>query len=225
MAKGIAAPPSTPSLLEPTTCLDRRASSSLASPLTARKIFRQPSLLSTAFPYLRRLDTGDDPGCRQLKSPLLSLKLSSVSFLNSTVNDGLSRGPLYTIETVGSSTSISRTDPWGGSVKTADIRWPSCVPTKSKWKDMDGVLIQMRGGRWKTGTDILKASNILRYFIPRFIASSRAAIYSPFPAVVNSTSRITLTVSSGNVQASLIKYVWRASFFFFDFDCNVEIYF
>ncbi|KAF8658236.1 hypothetical protein AX16_002013 [Volvariella volvacea WC 439] len=107
------------------------------------------------------------------KAPLLALKLSSTSFLDSVVHDDLSRHPLYTITTVNNLTKVIRPDPWEGSYSTAEIKWPKERPTKGKGKgkDTDGVLIQMRGARWKGGEVFLRPgtfSNARRFNIPNY---------------------------------------------------------
>ena len=101
---------------------------------------------STIFPYLRRLDIREDLSSRHQKNPLLTLKLSSSSFLDSKVHDGLSDNPLYTIETGSTSTSVLRYDPWEGHTKVADIRWPERMPIKGKGKEsLQGVTVEMNG--------------------------------------------------------------------------------
>ncbi|KAF9467465.1 hypothetical protein BDZ94DRAFT_1040410 [Collybia nuda] len=116
------------------------------------------SVLSSVVPYLRRLDIGDDMFGHQ-KVPLLTLRLSSPSFLDSFVNDDITKDPLYIIKTVGTSTTIRRADPWVGNTKTADIDWPQNAPAKGKGVS-DGILIQMRGARWKGGETLLRRSTM-----------------------------------------------------------------
>jgi hypothetical protein len=112
---------------------------------------------STIFPYLRRLDIREDLASRQQKNPLLTLKLSSPSFLDSKVHDGLSDNPLYTIETGSSSTSVLRYDPWEGHTKVADIRWTERMPIKGKGKEnLQGVTVEMSGSRTKAVEQFLK---------------------------------------------------------------------
>jgi len=157
MAKGAASP-----ILSAEVCMEagetsvERRASTVSSP---RSFFRQPSLR-----FLRRIDTSDDVVSRNLtgKSPLLTLTLSSVSFLSTTAHDGLSQGPLYSMETIGPSTTISRSDPWEGLVTTAEIKWPTRPPPKFKLKESDGILVHLSDGKWRTAADILKASHILR---------------------------------------------------------------
>jgi len=112
---------------------------------------------SAIFPYLRRLDIREDLSSRRQKNPLLTLKLSSPSFLDSKVHDGLSDNPLYKIETSSTSTSVLRYDPWEGHTKVADIRWPERMPIKGKGKEnLQGVTVEMSGSRTKAVEQFLK---------------------------------------------------------------------
>jgi hypothetical protein len=138
---------------------ERPGSSSKLSPPQAGHSSRS-SVLSSVVPYLRRLDVGEDMPAHQ-KSPLLTLRLSSPSFLDSIVNDDITKEPLYYIKTVGTSTTIRRADPWEGNTKTADINWPGSAPAKGKGIS-DGILIQMRGARWKGSETLLRRSTLLR---------------------------------------------------------------
>lgn len=98
------------------------------------------------------------------KTPLLSLKLSSLSFLDSSIYDDHTRHPLYAIKTTGTSTAIKRSDPWGGaSQKVAVIKWPKMIPYKTKDRQSLGVLLQMKGDNWREGDNFLKQSSISRY--------------------------------------------------------------
>lgn len=105
------------------------------------------SSTSVKFPYLRKWDNRDEaPSSKQQKKPLLTLKLSSSSFLETTVNDGLSTEPLYTLKTTSMGTSVTRYDPWEGPTTTADIQWPSQLPVKSKGREnFYGVTVRMNG--------------------------------------------------------------------------------
>lgn len=116
--------------------------------------------LSSVVPYLRRLEISDEVPAVQ-KSPLLTLRLSSPSFLDSSVTDDITKDPLYIIKTTDTSTSIRRDDPWQGNTKTADINWPKRAPAKGKGVS-DGILIQMRGVRWKGSETLLRKPTIRR---------------------------------------------------------------
>ncbi|KAJ3866707.1 hypothetical protein EV359DRAFT_79324 [Lentinula novae-zelandiae] len=124
------------------------------------KVSRASVLPSVVLPYLRRLDLGDTSGL-PLKDPMLVLKLSSQSFLDSDVKDDISRVPLYTIRTNGTQTSVVRSDPWNGNTAIAEVEWPILDPSKAKGKQLDGVTIQMRSGRQKQADTFLRPGSIL----------------------------------------------------------------
>jgi hypothetical protein len=132
-----------------------RSESLFASARTTSRL-----VLPSVLPHRRRSASGED---MLQKSPLLTLKLSSPSFLDSEINEDLSRNPIYVIRTQGTSTTITRSDPWEGSTKTAEVKWPKDVPVKGKGKDNDGVLVQMKGGRWESGFSLLRPGSLIRY--------------------------------------------------------------
>lgn len=114
---------------------------------------------SAIFPYLRKTDTKHDPPLsNKHKNPLLTLKLSSISFLDSTVNDGLSDNALYTIKTTSACTTVSRNDPWEGPTKVADLRWAKRSAMKGKGKEniQSSSVVEMNGGRTKTVEQFLR---------------------------------------------------------------------
>jgi len=116
---------------------------------------RMSILPSVRLPSLRRQDSTGPPA--HDKQPLLTLTLSSPSFLDSSVKDIYSAEPLYQITTVGTSTTVSRKDPVQPSVIAASIKWPRQIPLKTKGKEYsDGVLVQMKGARWSGGETVLK---------------------------------------------------------------------
>lgn len=129
---------------------------------SARAPPRMSVLATIRLPSLRRLEGGSSALTH--KSPLLILKLSSHSFLDSTLKDDLSSFPLYTIRTVGVTTTITRADPWDKSIKTADIKWPRVLPAKRKGKTVaEYVLVQLKGSRWKGSESFLKPSTSRKY--------------------------------------------------------------
>ncbi|KAG2074686.1 hypothetical protein BDR04DRAFT_1140591, partial [Suillus decipiens] len=115
---------------------------------------------SAIFPYLHRLEIADDMASRRQQRPLLVLKLSSPSFLDSVATDLVAETPLYSVETVGSSTTIWRSDPWDAPVKIADICWPKDLPVKGKGRDTHGAIIQMGDPRWKDTDSYLKYGSL-----------------------------------------------------------------
>jgi hypothetical protein len=63
-------------------------------------------------------------------------------------------------------TTIVRADPWEANIKTADIRWPKIMPAKSKGKNPpDGVLVRLKGSRWKGGDSFLQHSASKKYVV------------------------------------------------------------
>lgn len=138
------------------------------APTITDSLYSQPlcSKPSNIFPCLHRLEIADDMTNNQKKPPLLDLKLSTASFLDAVAMDTDSDKPLYAVETVGSSTTVWRQDPWDGSAKIADIRWPKDLPLKGKGKDhTQGATIQMDGLRWRETTSLLKSSGLGRCVI------------------------------------------------------------
>lgn len=115
---------------------------------------------SAIFPYLHRLEIRDDMASRRQQRPLLVLNLSSPSFLDAVATDLVAETPLYSVETVGSSTTIWRSDPWDASVKIADICWPKHLPLKGKGRDTHGAIIQMGDPRWKDTDSYLKYGSL-----------------------------------------------------------------
>ncbi|KAF7336054.1 hypothetical protein MSAN_02319200 [Mycena sanguinolenta] len=129
---------------------------------------RTSSVLSNVLPALRRTEPTPDETPALHKSVLVTLKFSSLSFLDSEVKDDASRDPLYVIRTAGTSTRVMRNNPWDGLTETAQIIWPLAIPTKGKVKETMSVLVQMNDGRWQTGDTILKPGTMLRFNIPNF---------------------------------------------------------
>ncbi|KAF8441517.1 hypothetical protein L210DRAFT_3503555 [Boletus edulis BED1] len=104
------------------------------------------------------------------KKPLLDLQLSSTSFLDAVATDSDSDKSLYAVETVGSSTTVWRSDPWDGTAKIADIRWPKDLPLKGKARDNTHTAnVQMDGIQWREATNLLKYSGLgssRKFYIP-----------------------------------------------------------
>jgi hypothetical protein len=126
-----------------------------AHSLTSPRKFSLPMVRLPLGTSLRRHDAIEPPA--HTKPPLLTLKLSSRSFLDSTIGDGTLRGPLYEIKTVGTVTTILMYDDKRISVQAASIKWPRMLPTKTVGKGYtDGVQIQLRGARYLGGETLLK---------------------------------------------------------------------
>ncbi|KAI0949042.1 hypothetical protein AcW1_008755 [Taiwanofungus camphoratus] len=88
--------------------------------------------------------------------PILTLKLSGPSFLDTVIKDNSSKEPLYIIETVADMTSIYRLDSrLREAGKAATIQWPPNV-VSGKGKGRSGKSIQMGSGSWRDADDFLK---------------------------------------------------------------------
>jgi hypothetical protein len=137
---------------------------SLGSPVKSLRIYASPSVV---VPYLKRLNILDDSPARlQQKTPLITLKLSSTSFLNSAVHESHISRPLYTIKTVGAATVVTRRDPWEGLCRTVDMRWPKRSPTRGKDKLLwGGALLKMANGRWKAAESLLEPAGVFKYVV------------------------------------------------------------
>ncbi|KAJ7045835.1 hypothetical protein C8F04DRAFT_1173781 [Mycena alexandri] len=147
---------------------ERKASTRSDPPRAPSRV----SILSGVVPRRRRADTIAEDLATHSKAVLVTLKLSSQSFLDSLVKDDASRDPLYVIRTTGTATSVLRRDPWDGLVKTAEIKWPKTIPTKGKTRETLGVLVQMGDGRWQSADTILKPGSLLsappKFSIPNY---------------------------------------------------------
>ncbi|KAG6818906.1 hypothetical protein H0H93_000399 [Arthromyces matolae] len=136
--------------------------------LSSRTISRT-SVLTSVVPMFRKHADNTN------KTPILSLKLSSASFLDTTVTDDVNtERPLYTIKTFGPTTTIKRADSWDGDTTVAEIRWSKTLPSKGK-NDSDGVTIQLRGMSWKGSETFLKRGSSLsagrKFKIPNYAQS------------------------------------------------------
>jgi hypothetical protein len=114
----------------------------------SKPIARTSSLLSSAVTRLRHSDIPS--------APLLTLKLSSPSFLDCFVTDEHEE-LLYSIRTAGRSTTIKSTDSrieTDANMSTADIKWPMAGPRDNRASDC--VEIQLRGARWLGSGKLLR---------------------------------------------------------------------
>ncbi|KAJ8076385.1 hypothetical protein PM082_000806 [Marasmius tenuissimus] len=154
--------------------LRRSRSHFLSDVRSEPRISRSSLIPSAVLPYLRRLDISDVNDMQPAHNdPLLTLTLSSPSFLDSTVQDSNSSFPLYKIKTEGAQTEVSRSDDWGTTSKTASIKWPKHLHKhspkhKGKSKSFDDVQVQMRGGRWKSLDSFLPQSTPRKFAIPGY---------------------------------------------------------
>lgn len=124
---------------------------------------RLTSSVSVRFPYRRRRGVVEDNHPGHDKLSLLTLSLSSPSFLESVVKDNRSNKPVYTIQTSECTTSVTRMEAHNASVNVAQIKWPKTLPTRVKGKEAtSGVLLQMKGLRWNDGDNFLRPPTQLR---------------------------------------------------------------
>jgi hypothetical protein len=117
------------------------------------------SFFSAVVPKLRRLDVG-----AKTPSPVLTLKLSSSSFLDSVVRDDRTQQVLYVITTVGWSTTIKRPTTGGQKdfkITAADIKWPRTATSRCT-DASDGIDIQLGGARWKGSEMLLRRGTLQR---------------------------------------------------------------
>ncbi|KAI0775821.1 hypothetical protein BD413DRAFT_602983 [Trametes elegans] len=103
--------------------------------------------------------------------PLLALKLSGSSFLDTIIRDDKTKDPLYILETTRELTVVYRLDhPRDEPVKAATVQWP-LHPVRIKGKS--GRTVQFGNGSWRESEDLLKTgplgSNAIRKFsIPHY---------------------------------------------------------
>lgn len=130
------------------------------------------SASSTTPTVLRRLKLSDNATTQPTHHPLMTLRLSSPSFLDSVVHDGSSDNPLYVIDTDDNVTKVRRSDP-KGFVKVCAIRWPMdpIKPMSRKNKDLIGVEVAFGKGAWKSADDFLgysysSLSSYRKFYVP-----------------------------------------------------------
>jgi hypothetical protein len=87
------------------------------------------------------------------KDPLLSFILSSLSFLDSTIEESTSPRPLYRIKTSGTTTTILRSESGKRTVMVASIRWPKIIPSKGH---SESVMVLMKDGCWRGADTLLR---------------------------------------------------------------------
>ncbi|KAI0373930.1 hypothetical protein BV20DRAFT_977209 [Pilatotrama ljubarskyi] len=103
--------------------------------------------------------------------PLLVLKLSSSSFLDTIIRDDKTKDPIYINETTRDLTNIYRLDhPRDEPVKAATVQWP-LHPVRIKGKS--GRQVQFGNGSWREAEDLLKSgplgsTAIRKFSIPHY---------------------------------------------------------
>lgn len=122
---------------------------------------------------LRRIKSPDPTTSPQSSTdPLMTLRLSSPSFLDSVVHDGSSENPLYVIDTDDNVTKVRRSDP-KGFINVSRVRWPTDFHKSSlrKSKDLTGVEVVFGKGHWKPANEFLGYSygSLSRRVLPSFV--------------------------------------------------------
>ena len=153
------APPSAADLSRTHSARSARLSSSLLPALRLAGLAPDPD---------RERDRARDRSSRDMRSsssrsskdthtkprPLLVLKLSGSSFLDTVIRDDKSKDPIYILETAGENTHIYRLDhPRDEPIRAATVQWP-VHPVRVKGKS--GRSIQFGNGSWREAEDILK---------------------------------------------------------------------
>ncbi|KAI9429999.1 hypothetical protein H4582DRAFT_2087819 [Lactarius indigo] len=149
------------------------------TPSLAGRLKSSASASSTSS-VLRRLKSPDPAASSQSStSPLMTLRLSSPSFLDSVVHDGSSENPLYVIDTDDNITKVRRSDP-KGFVNVSRVRWPTNFQKSSfrKNKDLTGVEVVFGKGHWKPADEFLgysygSLSSYRKFYIPHHRHSLR----------------------------------------------------
>jgi len=145
-----------------------QAGTSFTPTLTSRSRASAPSSPSV-FRRLRSPDSAASQTQATNSHPLMVLRLSSPSFLDSVVHDGSSDNPLYVIDTVDNVTKVRRSDP-KGFVNISRVRWPM-DPQKSmsrKNKDLTGVEVAFGRGQWRPADEFMgySYSSLSRSVLP-----------------------------------------------------------
>ncbi|KAI0084888.1 hypothetical protein BDY19DRAFT_997289 [Irpex rosettiformis] len=103
-------------------------------------------------------------------TPIVTMKLAGPSFLDVTVKDGVTKQPLYILETIRDSTFVYRLDSQSNeAVKAATVQWPQRIPKRGN----SGRTVQLHNGRWFDTEEFLKfgtLTNFLnrRFYLPHF---------------------------------------------------------
>ena len=97
------------------------------------------------------------------KSPLLGLKLSSNSFLDSSLEDDLSATTVYTIKTIEASTTVLRYGNEHDPLEIATINWPGAASTIDAREDDNPPLVKMKDCRWIEGPAFLRSGSHPKY--------------------------------------------------------------
>ncbi|KAL1747047.1 hypothetical protein HDZ31DRAFT_32826 [Schizophyllum fasciatum] len=132
----------------------RSNTTSEASSSTSKLGPSRASILPAVLPHLRRSIEEPTPAS---KDALLTLQLSSHHMLDSLVHDEASDQAVYSIQTTGPTTTITRSDHWDETT-AAEIRWPKTLPS-GKGQEGSGVRVQMNGRDWQSGDLLLRSGS------------------------------------------------------------------
>ncbi|EMD37653.1 hypothetical protein CERSUDRAFT_94651 [Gelatoporia subvermispora B] len=133
-------------------------SPSLAS-TRASSLFSSPSLRFRLFDRTRSHPGSmassplAPPPARQ--TALLTLRLSSQSFLDAVITDAATKAPLYLSETVRDLTTLYRLDA-GAATRAARVRWPPRVERRGR----SGREVQLGDGAWRSAEDFLRPNSL-----------------------------------------------------------------
>jgi len=155
---------------------------------------RLKSSASSTPSVLRRFKSPDPVTSSQPSTnPLMILRLSSPSFLDSVVHDGSSENPLYVIDTDDNITKVRRSDP-KGFVNVSRVRWPTDFQKSSfrKNKDLTGVEVVFGRGHWKPADEFLGYSygSLSRRVLPCSAIIQPIRLPRTILAIASSTSPI-----------------------------------
>ena len=105
--------------------------------------------------------------------PLMTLRLSSTSFLETTISDDLQCQQLYAIRTRGAHTTVSREDAVQGQIRVGVIYWKTEREEERKsFGPRCEVTVQMANGRRRPLDDFLRSNKLLGYVLGRFAKPS-----------------------------------------------------
>ncbi|KAI0744086.1 hypothetical protein C8Q80DRAFT_1272673 [Daedaleopsis nitida] len=162
---------------DPSTTQESRPSSQQCPNLSRSSSARSARLSSSLIPALRlaglALDHDRDRDMRSSRrestpkpKPLLVLKLSGSSFLDSVIRDDKSKDPIYITETSNEVTSLYRLDhPRDEPTKAATFQWP-IHPVRTKGRS--GRSVQFGNGSWREAEDVLKSGPLGNTAVRKF---------------------------------------------------------
>lgn len=127
-----------------------------------------------------RSKSNSTPRSTAEQPPLLTVKLSGPSFLDTVIRDTVTKEPLYIVETSRDLTHVYRLDASLKEVgKAASIQWPQTLSASSKGKGRSGKTVQMNNGSWRDTEEFLKAGalgNLACVSLPLFLFPMRTYV-------------------------------------------------